>query len=310
LQATDLSSAVGQSLSQLLKRPEINHRNLVPILQNLAPELFAKRPTTQDYRRILSSALRNELKSVETRIKYRLNLQQQQRAIGAPEEIRAAQHPRVVRLPLVSGLSRDAGAFTQNPPRTLVMLTRIPVLPGSRVPGVMCSSNPGKAARTGNRSGLTMTTFYTHLVSPVGPLLLAFPILRTSSDYFFAQRRCGIAGIRLARKIQQFSPITIRQLRAYFAGDLETFDLHSPPKGRHFQAEGFGPSLIRSGMARLFPTANSPPHRQPQRSPRRSLANGSNPIPIRDPLPSRHRLNGKLTGYGRWPAHQRKASRP
>src|SRR5207302_6492320 len=107
-----------QSLAQLLKRPEITIEHLVPILRDLMPEFFTdpsanmpgaatdnepfandqrpllacpelaegtndafaeeRRPKADD---VLPSAIRNELKSVETEIKYEGYLLQQQRGI-------------------------------------------------------------------------------------------------------------------------------------------------------------------------------------------------------------------------------------
>ena len=76
-------SAVGQTIAQLLKRPEITIEMLVPILRNFAPEFFERRKSARvrRVRGMLSSEVRNELKSVETEIKYEGYLQQQQRAI-------------------------------------------------------------------------------------------------------------------------------------------------------------------------------------------------------------------------------------
>src|SRR5689334_22520494 len=65
----DLSTAIGSSLAQLLKRPEISIERLIPILRDVAPQFFAS-VFTDDQRPngVLPSALRNELKSVETEI--------------------------------------------------------------------------------------------------------------------------------------------------------------------------------------------------------------------------------------------------
>ena len=39
----DWTSAIGQSLAQLLKRPEITIERLLPVLRELTPEFFARR---------------------------------------------------------------------------------------------------------------------------------------------------------------------------------------------------------------------------------------------------------------------------
>src|SRR5690242_19107270 len=76
----DLSAAIGQPLAQLLKRPQISIEQLAPILRDLAPDFFdSAAPTTNDT--LLSSRARNDLKSIETEIKYAGYLTQQQRSI-------------------------------------------------------------------------------------------------------------------------------------------------------------------------------------------------------------------------------------
>src|SRR5437899_2734379 len=59
--AIDLASAVGQPLAQLLKRPEITVEQLAGVLRELLPRFFE---------RDSSSEIRNELKSVESELKY------------------------------------------------------------------------------------------------------------------------------------------------------------------------------------------------------------------------------------------------
>ena len=91
---------------------------------------------------------------------------------------------------------------------------------------------------------------------------------------------------------------TIRQLRAYFAGELETFDLALAPQGTPFQLAvwnrlceiPYGETISYGELARRIGNPNA--------SRAVGLANGSNPIPIVIPC---HRVigsNGKLTGYG------------
>lgn len=91
---------------------------------------------------------------------------------------------------------------------------------------------------------------------------------------------------------------TIRQLKAYFAGELEEFDLPLAPEGTAFQLKvwenlcdiPFGETISYGELARRIGNPNA--------SRAVGLANGSNPIPIIIPC---HRVigsNGKLTGYG------------
>jgi tRNA uridine 5-carboxymethylaminomethyl modification enzyme len=127
----DLTSALGQPLAQLLKRPEITIERLVPVLRDFAPEFFLEpiandeRPTRNDDS--LPSSVRNELKSVETEIKYEGYLQQQQRAI---ERLKKAEHrniPEWFNYSSVSGLSREMQEkLTKVRPRTLGHASRIP----------------------------------------------------------------------------------------------------------------------------------------------------------------------------------------
>src|SRR4051812_9880837 len=63
-----LPSAIGNTLAQLLKRPEVKIEHLIPLIR----EADGQRPKTEDWL---------ELKSVETEIKYAGYLQQQQRSI-------------------------------------------------------------------------------------------------------------------------------------------------------------------------------------------------------------------------------------
>ena len=90
----------------------------------------------------------------------------------------------------------------------------------------------------------------------------------------------------------------IRQLRAYFAGELEAFDLPLAPQGTPFQLKvwnrlcdiPYGETISYGELARRIGNPNA--------SRAVGLANGSNPIPIIIPC---HRVigsNGKLTGYG------------
>ncbi|MFZ0814938.1 MAG: tRNA uridine-5-carboxymethylaminomethyl(34) synthesis enzyme MnmG, partial [Candidatus Sulfotelmatobacter sp.] len=80
-----LESAFGQTCAQLLKRPEIVIEQLAPVLRELDPVFFARdeeiRVNPRESVAKLSSEIRNELKSVETEIKYEGYLLQQQRAM-------------------------------------------------------------------------------------------------------------------------------------------------------------------------------------------------------------------------------------
>jgi tRNA uridine 5-carboxymethylaminomethyl modification enzyme len=125
-EATDLSSALGQPLAQLLKRPEIAIENLVPVLRNLAPELFSGSGESA-HDAVLPSCIRNELKSVETEIKYEGYLQQQQRAIERLKKAEQRNIPEWFDYRSVSGLSREMQEkLIKIRPRTLGHASRIP----------------------------------------------------------------------------------------------------------------------------------------------------------------------------------------
>jgi tRNA uridine 5-carboxymethylaminomethyl modification enzyme len=125
----DLSAAIGQSCAQLLKRPEITVEQLAPILRELDPVFFAREEIHENPRKsaTLSSAVRNELKSVETEIKYEGYLRQQERAIDRLKKAEQRCIPDWFDYRSVSGLSREMQEkLTKVQPRTLGHATRIP----------------------------------------------------------------------------------------------------------------------------------------------------------------------------------------
>ena len=126
----DLSSATGQTLAQLLKRPEIVIESLVPALRGLDPEFFEREEVRVDPREsvaTLSAEIRNELKSVETEIKYEGYLLQQQRAIDRLKKAEQRAIPDWFDYHSVSGLSHEMQeTLLKIRPRTLAHASRIP----------------------------------------------------------------------------------------------------------------------------------------------------------------------------------------
>jgi tRNA uridine 5-carboxymethylaminomethyl modification enzyme len=129
-----LGGTVGQTCAQLLKRPEIKIEQLAPILSELRPEFF-ERKICKNPRESganisstdLSSEVRNELKSVETEIKYEGYLLQQQRAIERLKKSEQRSIPGWFDYRSVSGLSREMQEkLTHVQPRTLAQASRIP----------------------------------------------------------------------------------------------------------------------------------------------------------------------------------------
>jgi tRNA uridine 5-carboxymethylaminomethyl modification enzyme len=128
----ELSTAIGQPLAQLLKRPEIIIEQMAPILRNLLPRFF-ERKFSASYASSavnvfgLSSEIRNELKAVETEIKYAGYLDQQQRAIDRLKKAEQRRIPDWFDYQAVSGLSREMQEKLGNVvPQTIGQASRIP----------------------------------------------------------------------------------------------------------------------------------------------------------------------------------------
>ena len=133
--------------------------------------------------------------------------------------------------------------------------------------------------------------------SPVGPLLLAADDVGLRKIIFMNGRDRAQPDPSWVQESAAFAEAT-RQLRAYFAGELEQFDLPLAPEGTPFQLQvwrhlceiPYGETISYGELARRIGN--------PKASRAVGLANGSNPIPIIIPC---HRVigsNGKLTGYG------------
>ncbi len=142
-----------------------------------------------------------------------------------------------------------------------------------------------------------MSAFFATLESPIGPLLLASDHVGLREIRFPTGKRPANAEKEWREDPAQFKDVT-RQLRAYFAGELEEFDLPLAPEGTQFQQTvwnelcniPYGETISYGELAKRIGN--------PKASRAVGLANGSNPIPIVIPC---HRVigsNGKLTGYG------------
>jgi len=125
----DLASATGQPLAQLLKRPEITIEQLAPVLRDLMPKFFERTSSAHSANSAvtLSSEVRNELKSIETEIKYAGYLGQQERAIERLKKAEQRCIPDWFDYQAVSGLSREMQEkLGKVVPRTLGQASRIP----------------------------------------------------------------------------------------------------------------------------------------------------------------------------------------
>jgi methylated-DNA-[protein]-cysteine S-methyltransferase len=149
--------------------------------------------------------------------------------------------------------------------------------------------------------------FYTWMESPVGRLLLAADEAGLRKVQFGGEpaahwREDAMREDAVREDAGRKNPAplaeTMRQLRAYFAGELREFDLPLAPEGTPFQLRVWrelrniphGQTISYGELARRVGS--------PKGSRAVGLANGANPISIVIPC---HRVigsNGKLTGYG------------
>ncbi len=131
---SNLSSAIGAPMTQLLKRPEIVIEDFVVVVREGYPEFFAeiagqnsprKHGDTENSK--LSSTARNEMKTVETEIKYAGYLDQQRKSIDRLKKAEQRVIPDWFDYGKVSGLSREMNEKLQRVrPRTLGHASRIP----------------------------------------------------------------------------------------------------------------------------------------------------------------------------------------
>ena len=131
--AEKVGNVAGATYAQLLKRPEVDIVELAPALRELMPAFFESCVGTAasggagERSSPLSSSVRNELKSVETEIKYAGYLEQQQRAIERLKKAEQRAIPDWFDYKNVSGLSREMQEKLQRVrPRTLGQASRIP----------------------------------------------------------------------------------------------------------------------------------------------------------------------------------------
>ncbi len=140
-------------------------------------------------------------------------------------------------------------------------------------------------------------TFYTQIDSPVGPLVLAGNETGLSHVLFGEGRHRAKPDSSWKEDEEPLGEV-VRQLRAYFAGNLEKFEISLAPQGTAFQQSvwkelcliPYGETISYGELARRIGN--------PKASRAVGLANGTNPISVIVPC---HRVigsNGKLTGYG------------
>src|SRR5512146_2403991 len=120
------AAVMGSSFAQLLKRPEVIIEDLVPAIREVVPEFFDRTGASAPDAH-LSADVRNELKSVETEIKYAGYLSQQEKAIERLKRSEEKIIPDWFDYKSVSGLSREMNKKLHRVrPRTLGQASRIP----------------------------------------------------------------------------------------------------------------------------------------------------------------------------------------
>jgi tRNA uridine 5-carboxymethylaminomethyl modification enzyme len=132
----DLTSTAGQTWAQLLKRPEVT---IEPILMALRERLTAD-PLLAELGRLLESdtsedahvkraVLRNEVRAVETEIKFAGYLEQQKKSVAKLKAAEAVAIPEWLEYSIISGLSREMR-------EKLERIRPITIGQASRIPGV------------------------------------------------------------------------------------------------------------------------------------------------------------------------------
>ena len=139
--------------------------------------------------------------------------------------------------------------------------------------------------------------YYTRFESPVGPLLLAGDAKALKRVSFESGKRSLPPQVEWKQNRAAFSEV-IRQLQAYFRGELKEFDVPLAMEGTDFQLRVWS-------ELRVIPYGETISYLQlaerignPKAVRAVGLANGSNPIPIIVPC---HRVigsDGSLTGFG------------
>jgi tRNA uridine 5-carboxymethylaminomethyl modification enzyme len=131
-----LTATAGQTWAQRLKRPEVS---IEPILMALRDRLSAD-PLLGDLRRLLESddsmdahlkraVLRNEVRAVETEIKFAGYLEQQKKSVAKLKAAEAVAIPEWLEYSAISGLSREMR-------EKLERIRPITIGQASRIPGV------------------------------------------------------------------------------------------------------------------------------------------------------------------------------
>ena len=119
----ELGNVAGQTYGQLLKRPEISLEGLLPVLR----AEMAGVDELRFFDGTVNARMRNELKSVETEIKFAGYLDQQRKAIEKLKKAEERTIPPGFAYTGISGLSREMQeTLSRVRPQTLGQASRIP----------------------------------------------------------------------------------------------------------------------------------------------------------------------------------------
>ncbi len=127
----EAANLTGQTIAQFLKRPEVSIEALAPVIQN---RIASADPTLQPWTEAIEAAgnkklpawVRNEMKTVETEIKYSGYLDQQRRSIEKMRKAEQRRIPEWFNYTTISGLSTEMKqTLTRVRPGTLGQASRI-----------------------------------------------------------------------------------------------------------------------------------------------------------------------------------------
>jgi len=143
-----------------------------------------------------------------------------------------------------------------------------------------------------------MSTVYTSLATPIGPLLVATGDVGVELIEFASPRHRAVRGTDWREGETALLRETCAQLLGYFAGERTEFDLPLAPRGTPFQLRVWHaladiPYASTQSYAGLATGLGKPTATRAV-----GAANGRNPLPIVLPC---HRVigaNGSLTGFG------------
>jgi tRNA uridine 5-carboxymethylaminomethyl modification enzyme len=122
----ELGNVAGQTYGQLLKRPEISLEGLLPVLRAEWEAEGSGHPLAF-FSGVVNARVRNELKSVETEIKFAGYLDQQRKAIEKLKKAEQRAIPPGFEYTGISGLSREMQeTLSRVRPQTLGQASRIP----------------------------------------------------------------------------------------------------------------------------------------------------------------------------------------